>query len=277
MSARNMWGAGCWAKYAQRTTKTSAESGRQRAPPNEPQGRQKQKLTGGWRRLNPRSEKRRTPLWLPLAVTGTGGNGGKDGVNNNQLAKTDDPWGEIRRLCGQLEKAKKPDPKDLERLRQLAVRTPGFLAANSMTQSIRHQLIEKISNGASRVLMLAEVVALKKELGFGTAPPLERLLIEQVATARLRLVHAEHTYNQCVVGQSIPLAVAVYRDNLLSSTQARFLRAIETLARVRRLARNTPALQINIANDGGKQVNVQGDVNKQGSIPAPATAPPVIA
>ena len=125
--------------------------------------------------------------------------------------------------------------------------------------------------------MLAEVVALKKELGFGTAPPLERLLIEQVATARLRLVHAEHTYNQCVVGQSIPLAVAVYRDNLLSSTQARFLRAIETLARVRRLARNTPALQINIANDGGKQVNVQGDVNKQGSIPAPATAPPVIA
>ena len=189
-------------------------------------------------------------------------------MNNDQLAKTDDPWGEIRRLCGQLEKAKKPDPKDLERLRQLAVRTPGFLTANPMTQSIRHQLVEKISNGASRALMLAELVALKKELGFDAAPPLERLLIDHILTVRLRLIHAEHTYNQCVVGQSIPLARAEYLDNLLSSTQARFLRAIETLARVRRLTRRTPTLQINIANDGGKQVNVQGDVNGQKAPPA---------
>jgi hypothetical protein len=36
-------------------------------------------------------------------------------------------------------------------------------------------------------------------------------------------------------------------DSLLTSAQARCQRAIEALARVRRLARNTPALQINIA------------------------------
>jgi hypothetical protein len=75
------------------------------------------------------------------------------------------------------------------------------------------------------------------------------------------------------MNQSIPLARAEYWDGLLSSTQARFLRAIETLARVRRLARNTPALQINIANEGGKLVNVHGDVNKGESAPAPAIAP----
>ncbi len=40
-------------------------------------------------------------------------------------------------------------------------------------------------------------------------------------------------------------------ESLLAPAQARFLRAIEALARVRRLARNTPALQI----------NVQGGVN----------------
>ena len=58
-----------------------------------------------------------------------------------------------------------------------------------------------------------------------------------------------------------------------ASTQVRFLRAIETLARVRRLARNTPALQINIAREGGQQVNVQGDVNGQNATPPAETKP----
>jgi hypothetical protein len=213
---------------------------------------------------------------LPLAITGTGVNG-EDGVNNNQLAKTDDPWDEIRRLCSRLEKAKKPDPKDVERLRQLAVRTPGFLSACSTMANIRQELIEKISNGASRAFMLAELVTLKKDLGIDAAPPLGRLLIDHILTARLRLIDAENRYNNIVVGNPVTVQQGPYWDTLLSSTQARFLRAIETLARVRRLARNTPALQINIANEGGKQVNVQGDVNKQESTPAPATAPTAIA
>jgi hypothetical protein len=49
--------------------------------------------------------------------------------------------------------------------------------------------------------------------------------------------------------------------NLLTTTQHRFLRAIESLTKVRRLARNTPSLQINIAQEGGQQVNVQGEVS----------------
>lgn len=198
-------------------------------------------------------------------------------MNNNQLAKTGDPWDEIRRLCGRLEGAKKPDPKEVERLRQLAVRTPGFLSACSTTASIRQQLIEKISNGASRAFMLAELVTLKKDLGFDAAPPLERLLIDHILTVRIRLIDTENRYNNIVVGNSVTLQQGEYWDTLLSSCQARFLRAIETLARIRRLARNTPALQINIANEGGKQVNVQGELKKQESPPAPATAPPVTA
>jgi hypothetical protein len=71
----------------------------------------------------------------------------------------------------------------------------------------------------------------------------------------------------------VALNVGAYWDNLLTTHQARFLRAIETLARVRRLARNTPALQINIAREGGKQVNVQGDVNGQKAPPATDAQP----
>ena len=117
--------------------------------------------------------------------------------------------------------------------------------------------------------MLAEVDMLKMQLDYDAAPPLERLLIDHILTVRLRLIHAELNYNELVVNQSITFRDGEYWDNLLSSTQARFLRAIESLARVRRLARNTPALQLNIAHKGGKQVNVQGDVTGQKTTPAP--------
>lgn len=63
---------------------------------------------------------------------------------------------------------------------------------------------------------------------------------------------------------TVGIAQAEFFENMLTSAQARLLRAIETLARIRRLARTTPALQINIAHDGGKQVNFQSDANASG-------------
>jgi hypothetical protein len=98
--------------------------------------------------------------------------------------------------------------------------------------------------------MLAEGDILAKQLDYDAAPPLERLLIDHILTSRLRLIHTENCYNSVVGNQSITFRDGEYWDALLSSTQARFLRAIETLARVRRLARNTPALQIKIAQGG---------------------------
>ena len=199
-------------------------------------------------------------------------------ANKEKSLQVLNPGKEALQLYQKLTKQKNPGEEDVGRLRKLIVSTPAawWLATCTMP-SLRQQIIEKMNCvGASSTCLLAEVDILKKQLGYEAAPPLDRLLIDNLLTARLRLLYVESYYNQCIMNQSIPLARAEYWESLLSSTQSRFLRAIEALARVRRLARNTPALQINIANDGGKQVNVQGDVNKQGSIPAPATAPPVI-
>ena len=183
------------------------------------------------------------------------------------------PAKEAVQLYQKLAKQKNPGGEDVDRLRRLVVSTPDAwpLATHTMP-SIREAIIEKMSNGASRACMLAEVDILTKQLGYDSAPPLERLLIEHIVTVRLRVIHAEHKYTHCVMNQSITLKEGEYWDNLLSSSQARFLRAIEALARVRRLARNTPALQINIAGEGGQQVNVQGDVNGQKAAPAPEPA-----
>lgn len=181
-------------------------------------------------------------------------------MNNEELQKTTDPWDEIAELRDRMDKTKNPDSKDVDRFRKLAVSMPNAwpLAFEAM-DSIRHQLIDKISNGSSRACLLAEVDILGKWLDYTAAPPLEQLLIAHILTARLRVLDAENRYNQAVVNQSVSLQVGAYWDGLLTSTQGRYLKAIECLARVRRLARNTPALQINIAREGGKQVNVQGE------------------
>lgn len=46
-------------------------------------------------------------------------------------------------------------------------------------------------------------------------------------------------------------------DRMLAAKQARYLHAVEALARVRRLLK-LPNVQVNIAAAGGQQVNVQG-------------------
>ena len=171
---------------------------------------------------------------------------------------------EIAQLTEQLEESKAPDPQDVNRLRQLALTLPKDLFPDCfLTQVIRNNLIGKMSSGASQAFMLAEMDRLKQDFEYAGAPPLERLLIDQILTLRLRALHAEMLYNDTVVDKPVTFAMGAYRDKLLTTTQTRYLKAIETLARVRRLARNTPALQINIAQEGGKQINVQGEVGGQ--------------
>lgn len=159
-----------------------------------------------------------------------------------------------------MDAAKTPDPKDIGRLRQLAAEIPNTLEYFGSGPLTRLTLIQKTSHGSSQALLLAEVDKLKEDLGYAAAPPLERLLVDHLLTVRVQLIHAERVYTSKVTGKSLSLQEAAYWESFLTTSHNRFLRAVEALARVRRLSRNTPALQINIAQEGGKQVNVQGEV-----------------
>lgn len=96
---------------------------------------------------------------------------------------------------------------------------------------------------------------LKKDLGYDDAPLLEKLLIQQAALCWLKLNLVELGYSG-TMKQSITLTLGMYWEKRLSAAQKRFTRACETLARVRKLSRNTPALQFNIAANGVQQVNL---------------------
>jgi hypothetical protein len=94
---------------------------------------------------------------------------------------------------------------------------------------------------------------LRLSLGHETAPPLERVLIEHVCACWLRLAVMELRYS-AVVNANNTLAQVEHTERRLTEAQKRFNRACESLARVRKLSR--PSVQINVAAEGGRQLNV---------------------
>ncbi len=146
-----------------------------------------------------------------------------------------------------------PNPHDVNRYRGLALQTPGSI--QSVVQILSDQLIERITRGGSRANVLAEMDQIKQDMGYAQAPALERLLIEHVLATRTRVIDIENRYNSIKNTTLDTSPMEEYFDSLLTSAHARYLKAIESLARVRRLAVRTPNFQINIAESGARQTN----------------------
>jgi hypothetical protein len=136
--------------------------------------------------------------------------------------------------------------KSLELWRGIA--SAGYLAELMVIENAR-------ATAAVKECWKHRLQELKKELGSEGAPLLEQLLIQQAALCWLKLNLVELSYSATMT-RSITLTLGIYWEKRLTEAQKRFTRACETLARVRKLSRNTPALQFNIAATGGKQVNV---------------------
>lgn len=152
-----------------------------------------------------------------------------------------------------------PRPHDIKALSDLlvgkkslelwrGVASAGYLAELRVIENAR-------ATAAVKECWKHRLQMLKKELGSDGAPLLEQLLIQQAALCWLKLNLVELGYSN-TMKQSITLTLGVYWEKRLTAAQQRFTRACETLTRVRRLSRNTPALQFNIATERGQQLNV---------------------
>ena len=152
-----------------------------------------------------------------------------------------------------------PNPKDLKALSDLLsdnrklelwrdIASAGYLAEIMVIENAH-------ATAGLKECWKHRLQVLKKDLGYDGAPMLEQLLIQQTALCWLKLNLVELSYSN-TMKQSITLTLGVYWEKRLSAAQKRFTRSCETLARVRKLSRNTPALQFNIATAGGQQVNL---------------------
>jgi hypothetical protein len=152
-----------------------------------------------------------------------------------------------------------PNPKDLKALSDLLSgnrKLELWRDVASATYLAEVMVIENANATAGlKECWKHQLQVMKKDLGYDDAPMLEQLLIQQAALCWLKLNLVELSYSG-TMKQSITLTLGQYWEKRLSAAQRRFTRACETLARVRKLSRNTPALQVNIAASGGQQLNL---------------------
>lgn len=170
-------------------------------------------------------------------------------------------------LCDLVDRAykEKPDPKDLQALKRKMDEMPElWRAVFDMTQVIRNNLIERaISAKAAQSAIRKNVAILMDDMGYINSSAIEKLLIENVVITWLRLQWVEYQMIGFMGEGEVRMSVVEYWEKRLSISQRRHLRACETLARVRKLISTRPAVQVNIAANGGQQVNVAGDMKKK--------------
>ena len=122
-------------------------------------------------------------------------------------------------------------------------------AIEVMTGTPASNLSVRETNPLSLTAYKRRFKEMQNELGYETASPLERLLIERIVWCWYHLQNAEAYYLKQMSGSS--LAVAGYAQQSLDRAQKRYIHAVQSLAVVRRL--QIPVVQVNI---GEKQVNV---------------------
>jgi hypothetical protein len=170
---------------------------------------------------------------------------------------------EHRELSALIARTNKEKPKadDVKALRAMLAKHPQLwrTAGDLAVQNQQKLLRDTKMTVAAREMTDSALDNMRRELGYKDAPMLEQMLIEQVLLSWLRLNLWE--YHVTEMG-SASLTVADFWERRLSAAQRRYLRACETLARVQRLSRTTPALQVNIATRDGQQVNIAGDFVK---------------
>jgi hypothetical protein len=151
-----------------------------------------------------------------------------------------------------------PDPADLAEFGRVLASSPGlWVIAGDLNEDARQTLLSTIGPATAREALKRGLVELAEALGQADSSALERLLIDQILSLWLAQNLCQMQFARAHAG-AVQFDHSLYLEKRLLISTRRYLRAVESLARVRRLLRpGRPAVQINI---GEQQVNVAGDV-----------------
>lgn len=171
-----------------------------------------------------------------------------------KLVERDGVLGQIREVVKRVD-TDHPDPAAIEELRAL-MRQEKWLAGFicDMADVTNTSIIRSmVSQTLAREALTAQATMMRDGLGQTDAPEIERGLIAHIVTCWLRLLKAEMVYQKAGTSE-MTLGLANWHERRLTAAHGRYLRAVEGLARVRRLTR-PGAVQINL---GERQINVAG-------------------
>jgi len=164
----------------------------------------------------------------------------------------------VKRACGE-----KPSKADLRELKKwLDVYPELWKSVFDLAHIIEESFIESIAGGKILVLaMQKNTDEIRNEMGYGKAPIMEQMLIDNLVISWLEVQYCNYQL-MVRMGRDEKIVLLEFWERRLSMSQRRYLSACEKLAKVRRLMSGKPTVQVNIAAQGGQQVNVAGDVVK---------------
>jgi hypothetical protein len=147
------------------------------------------------------------------------------------------------------------DNSALDRLREVYAEMPSIVQWISDLQYAAEQEVLSTLGPGAVATFTEQARRMRAKLAGDNSSPLERLLVNRIVLDWLHALKCEIQYQRRLNG-TLSLEQAAFYDKQAERAQRRFLRAMTTLAHVRKLL--SPTVQVNIAE---QQVNVAGTVN----------------
>jgi len=151
----------------------------------------------------------------------------------------------------------KPTKENLKEIQEYVSETQNpSITLQRLSQNLTEHLINETfgANGMKIEPLLKGIDEMRNELGYSSSSTIEQLLIDEIILEFLRTYHMQLALTTFTTNKGIDLKNIKKFDELLNSAQARFHKSIQTLMKLRK---SGVKLQINIATEGGKQVNLQ--------------------
>jgi len=161
-------------------------------------------------------------------------------MEENKLTKPDQAEKTLSEIIAATSK-KNPKEEDLQTLRKMMKEDSSIWQmygdwAHQCELMIMRDYFE--SNHFVEETVEKKLRDMRNDLNWETATVLEKLLIRQICITWLRLYYVERQHHQATTGNH-SLAHGVYWDKRLSEVQKRHLKAIESLAKVRKMTAQT--------------------------------------
>jgi len=159
---------------------------------------------------------------------------------------------------------KKPAKKDLAELRKWVNEYPElwkvvFDIARFLEDNFIHNMM---GDQASIIAIRKNTEEIRKGFDYYSSSILEQMLIDNIVISWLNLQYA-NSQLLTKLTRDERIVILEFWEKRVNAAQRRYLRACESLMRIRRLMSLNPGIQINIAANGGQQVNVAGNVTKK--------------
>jgi hypothetical protein len=143
-----------------------------------------------------------------------------------------------------------PAPEQLARLRQYLSDYPALTKQlGNLSDTIRERVLQKMCGGTvTQTYVQSYCALLREEMGYPAASALEQMLIDHIVLCWVRL-HDTEWYYQNINEKQHTLTIGDYWERKLSFAQKRYLRAVESLTRIRRLMKEpkSPVLTMLLA------------------------------